>query len=182
MDSSTPDGIVYYEHLGAKGVKGINFSGPEKEVIEFCQDCARNYGGLKGLNGWSHLAVKVANLEQSVCFYEILGFRKISEGYVDTPDGRLYIAFVDMKGFCLELIQVQPREWERIKRVKTGRIDHVAFDVTDAREAFYACKKQGLTMLDCVVKELDFFERGIRYFMIEGPNGEHIEFNQKKRI
>ena len=60
---STPEGLTFYEHLGEKGVRGINFYGPGGEVLEFCRDEALAYHEKSGLTGWSHLALKVENME-----------------------------------------------------------------------------------------------------------------------
>ena len=62
---STPEGLTFYEHLGEKGMRGINFYGPGGEVLEFCRDEALAYHGKSGLTGWSHLALKVENMEST---------------------------------------------------------------------------------------------------------------------
>lgn len=176
--ASTPKGAVRYENIGPKGVRGANYVGPNQEVIELCHNCSINYGYRTGLQGWSHLAIKVSNLQASISFYENLGFSKAGEGYLDTPDGRLYIGFVDNHGFQLELIQLTGAGLEKLKSRGNGRIDHVALSVKDAKEAFYEAKKSGCHVLDLFLKELPFFEHGIRYFTILGPDGEKIELNQ----
>lgn len=66
---STPEGLTFYEHLGEKGVRGINFYGPGGEVLEFCRDEALAYHEKSGLTGWSHLALKVENMESTENFY-----------------------------------------------------------------------------------------------------------------
>ncbi|WP_343247461.1 VOC family protein [Diplocloster hominis] len=177
--ASTPSGAVLYENIGPRGVRGANYVGPNQEVIELCHNCSINYGNRTGLQGWSHLAVKVSNLKDSVSFYETLGFSKAGEGYLDTPDGRLYIGFVDNHGFQLELIQMVGEGLRDLKRRGKGHIDHIALDVKDAKEAFYEARKSGCRVLDLVLKELPLFEHGIRYFTILGPDGENIELNQK---
>lgn len=178
--ASTSNGITCYEHLGTKGVRGANFVGPNHEVVEFCHDNSAEYGCKSGLQGWAHLAVKVRSLKDSIVFYEKLGFRKTGEGYLDTPDGRIEIAFVFLKGFTLELIQMAGAGLEELKTRGAGHIDHIALDVYDIDEAFYEAKKIGLHSLDYLVKELPFFEFGVKFFTVVGPDGEKVEFNQKK--
>ncbi len=179
LHNSTKDGSVFYQHIGPKGVQGVNFTGPNREVIEFCHDCAKDYGRKMGLQGWSHLALKVKDLNRSLEFYEKLGFHKCADGYLDTPEGRLVIGFVQLKGFQLEIIQVCPSQRNGLDKREAGPIDHFALDVRDVRQAFYACRQSGFSMATTVVKELSLFEHGIKYFIIEGPDGERIEFNQK---
>lgn len=178
--ASTGSGITHYEHLGRKGVKGANFVGPNQEVVEFCHDDSADYGAKAGLQGWAHLAVKVKSLKDSMAFYEKLGFHKTGGGYLDTPDGRIEIAFVYHKGFTLELIQMVGAGLEELKTRGAGHIDHIALDVCDIEEAFYEAKKIGLQSLDYLVKELPFFQFGVKFFTVVGPDGEKVEFNQKK--
>lgn len=176
LHASTADGAVWYKTVGNKGVYGINFCGAAGEVMEFCHNCETDYRTKSGLQGWSHLALKVRSLEESVRFYEGLGFQKCADGYLDTPDGRLIIGFVQLHNFQLELIQKLPGQENN--NTEQGHIDHMALDVCDVTEAFRACRQEGYTILHPVIRELSFFEHGIRYFMIEGPDGELIEFNQ----
>ncbi len=178
---STPKGCVFYEHLGKKGVRGINFEGPNGEVVELCHDYNREYdSGLTGLQGWSHLAVKISSLKRSLPFYEKLGFQKVMEGYLDTEEGRFQIVFVENHGFVLELIQVTGAALAELKQRGEGRLDHIALDVKDARQAFYLCRAEGLQAADTTVKELPVFSHGVRYFTIVGPDGEKIELNEQK--
>lgn len=179
LHKSTPDGIVYYNNLGCKGVIGVNFAGSFDEVVEVCSVGAKDYKGTDSLSGWSHLAIKVHDLERTLKFYERLGFRKCGDGYVDTEFGRLLIAFVVCHGFMLEIIQVCPALIDDLDKRGAGHIDHFALNTTDVKEAFYHAKSEGFKVLNYVIKELSLFERGIAYFMIEGPDGEIIEINQK---
>lgn len=182
LDASTPDGCVFYEHLGAKGVRGVNFVGPNKEVVELCHDYNQSYEGLKGLQGWAHLAIKVSSLEKSLIFYKKLGFEKVMDGYLDTPTGRLQIGFVENHGFVLELIQVTRAELSELKKrgEKPGRLDHIALDVLDVKAAYFECKKEGFAIMDTSVNELPLFEHGVSYFTILGPDKEKIELNERK--
>ncbi len=176
IDASTPDGPVHYARLGEKGVNGLNIKSPNGEVAELCQDCSQNYGGRTGLRHWCHLAVEVVNLEHTVEFYKKLGFVPDGGGYVDSPQGIVRIGFVRRGAFALELIQ-RPGN----TKGNDGPIDHIAFWVEDAKEAFAQCRMEGFERLDMRVKELPIFEHGLYYFMIRGINGEKIEFCQKKK-
>lgn len=179
LHESTKDGSVFYEHVGPKGVHGVNFVGANGEVVEFCHDFSKNYGVKTGLQGWSHLAIKVRDLECSVKFYEKLGFTKCADGYLDTPTGRLIIGFVENHGFQMEIIQVTEAMRAELDGRRAGHIDHFALDVKDISEAYYACKQAGCKLVTPMIKELSLFEHGIKYFIIEGPDGEFIEMNQK---
>lgn len=181
LHASTADGIVDYVHVGKNGVRGVNYVGSHGEVVELCQTGGVDYRGRTGLLGWSHLAIKVRDLKRSVEFYEKLGFTQYDSGYLDTPDGRLLIAFVECKGFCLEIIQVCGAMLDDLNKRSAGHIDHFAMDVTDVKEAFAEAKKAGMKIVQPVVKELNLFEHGVAYFTIVGPDGEFVELNQKKK-
>lgn len=180
LHASTPKGCVLYDHIGEKGVRGVNFAGPNGEVVELCHDYNRYYGSETGLRGWSHLAIKVSDLKASLPFYEKLGFDKTMTGYLDTPNGRMQIVFVTNHGFTLELIQVTEADRKELKNRGEGRLDHIALDVKDARAAFFLCRSQGFAVADTTLNELPLFEHGVRYFTILGPDGERIELNEKK--
>ena len=178
----TADGVVLYENIKTKGIRGVNFVSPNGEVVEICYDNARSYVGKTGLLGWDHLAVRTKDINKSMSFYAELGFVMTGNGYLDTPDGRLLIAFMTMKGFTLELIQLvgaavnDPDTW------KTGKIDHISLDVKSAQDAFMEARSRGYKVLDFGLKELPLFEHGCKFFSIEGPDGEKIEFNQKNKF
>lgn len=178
LHPSTKDGSVWYEHIGPKGVQGVNFVGPNQEVIELCHDFSKVYEMKSGLQGWSHLALKVRDLRRSIEFYGKLGFHSCADGYLDTEDGRLSIGFVALGGFQLEIIQMPASHFADLNKKRAGHIDHFALDVTDINQAYYACRKE-FKLVTPIVKELSLFEHGIKYFIIEGLDGEWIEFNQK---
>lgn len=182
LHASTPDGVVNYEHLGCKGVIGVNFCGSFGEVVEVCSVGARDYNGVDTMQGWGHLAIKVHNLANTITFYKKLGFRQVGDGYVDTPYGRLLIAFMSCHGFILEIIQVCGALIDDLDKRGAGHIDHFALDVSNINEAYNCAKSEGLKILNPVIKELSLFDCGIAYFMIKGPDGEIIEINHIKKF
>ena len=182
LAAGTADGVVLYEHIKSAGIRGVNFVSPNGEVVEICYDNAKSYAGQSGLLGWDHLAVRAKDLKTSMSFYAELGFSMTGNGYLDTPDGRIYIAFMTCKGFTLELIQMvggavkDPDTW------KNGKIDHIALNVENVQDAFMEARSCGYELLDFGVKELPLFEKGCRFFTIKGPSGEKIEFNQVNKF
>lgn len=178
---STPNGVVLYENIKSAGIRGVNFVSPNGDAVELCYDNAKSYAGKNGLLGWDHLAIRVKDLKETMSFYASLGFAMTGNGYLDTGDGRLYIAFMTCKGFTLELIQLTGAAVDDPDTWKNGKIDHVALDVENVQDAFMEARKLGMNMQDFAVKELPLFEKGCRFFTIKGPNGEKIEFNQINR-
>ena len=61
-----------------------------------------------------------------------------------------------------------------------GAIDHIAIDVKNIDDLFQVVKEAGtFKMLDQQVNGLPFWEKGVKFFTIEGPNKEKIEFCEK---
>lgn len=182
LAAGTANGVVLYDNIKTKGIRGVNFVSPNGDVVEICYDNAKSYAGKTGLLGWDHLAVRTKDLTVSMSFYAELGFSMTGNGYLDTEEGRIYIAFMTCKGFTLELIQLvgdavnDPDTW------KTGKIDHIALNVENVQDAFVEARSCGYELLDFGVKELPLFEKGCRFFTIKGPNGEKIEFNQVNKF
>ena len=59
---------------------------------------------------------------------------------------------------------------------KTGAINHISLNVEDADGAYRAAKEAGYQMKESEVQHLDYWQHGIKYFNIVGPNDETIEF------
>ena len=59
-----------------------------------------------------------------------------------------------------------------------GAIDHVALDVRDIEEIFQYINEAGLNSTQDTIHFLPFWENGVKFFTIEGPNKEKVEFSQ----
>ena len=174
--ASTPQGITEYPCLGAAGVRGVNYVGPSGEVIEFCRDNQADDKMGRGLLGWSHLALKVESLERTEAFYGKLGFVRNGGGYLSTPEGKIQIHYLEKAGFTLEVLEMIGSGLAELRRRGEGRIDHVAFQVRNAREAMDCARMAKLPLKNYTLQELPLFEKGIRFFFVAGPDGEKIEF------
>jgi lactoylglutathione lyase len=121
------------------------------------------------INGIQHVGLPAKDLEATIRFYESLGFRAVHR--TKTPEG-VPVAFLQLKTAMIEA-------WEEKNPVgHTGAIDHISLDVDSADEAFAEAKAQGCKMLHDCVQTLPFWKKGIRFFTIEGPDAEKIEFCQ----
>ena len=61
----------------------------------------------------------------------------------------------------------------------SGAIDHIALNCTNIEEVFTELKNKGYEFFEERITFLPFFEKGVSYFIIYGPNREKVEFNQK---
>ena len=59
-----------------------------------------------------------------------------------------------------------------------GAIDHVAIDVSDVEAVYAWINEIGMNNTNDVINFLPFWENGFRFFKIEGPNKEVVEFGQ----
>lgn len=115
-----------------------------------------------------HIGIPTDNLTKTVAFWEKLGFKKLGE--FDTDDQGNEVVFMQYNHLTLEI-------WTGDGAVrKTGAINHISLNTKDADAAFKAAKAEGFKLKDSEVQHLDFWDKGIKFFNIEGPNAETIEF------
>ena len=63
----------------------------------------------------------------------------------------------------------------------THLINHFALNCTDIQAAYAWICEQGYKVLSNGIEELPFWEKGVAFFIIEGPNKERIEFCERKQ-
>ena len=115
-----------------------------------------------------HIGMPTDDLKATVAFWEKLGFKKLGE--FDTDDQGNEVVFMQYNHLTLEI-------WTGDGAVrKTGAINHISLNTKDADAAFKATKAEGFKLKDDEVQHLDFWDKGIKFFNIEGPNAETIEF------
>ena len=86
---------------------------------------------------------------------------------------------MDFAGFIIELYQLTGEDLAEVRSRKDGHIDHLALDVRDIGEAFRELKTAGLTIVEKEPVYLPFWEKGIKYFNVLGPDAERIEFSER---
>ncbi|WP_295731893.1 VOC family protein [uncultured Limosilactobacillus sp.] len=115
-----------------------------------------------------HIGMPTDDLAKTVTFWEKLGFKKLGE--FDTDDQGNEVVFMHYNHLTLEI-------WTGDGAVrKTGAINHISLNTSDADAAFKAAQAEGFKVKDTAVQHLDFWDKGIKFFNIEGPNAETIEF------
>ncbi len=123
------------------------------------------------ITGLQHIGIPTPCYRQSLEFYKKLGFCIQMETQLSDTKDR--VAFLELNGLIIELYE------SRGVIREAGPVDHICIDVTDISLAYaYICKIECI-LLDQEIQHLPFWERGIRYFTIMGPNHEKIEFCQK---
>ncbi len=136
---------------------------------------------LKGnLKGIQHVGLPVTDIEKSKAFYLEFGFEEIMRKDLPEKDETVKVAMLKKDDLILELYQLNGAELKEIAARKDGHIDHIALDVIDIEEAYKEIKNSELEIIEEQAPVfLPFWENGVKYFSVRGPNGEKVEFNQK---
>lgn len=119
------------------------------------------------IKGLQHIGIPTTNFAGTLEFYLGLGFDLIMQTKNQEDD----VAFLRFGNLTIET-------YTGSATGMPGAIHHIALDVTDIQSLFDLTRQNGYRLMDDQIHSLAFWENGVRYFMIEGPNGEHIEFNQ----
>jgi lactoylglutathione lyase len=120
------------------------------------------------VTGLQHIGIPTNNLEKTLAFYQSLGF----ETQYETNNKGEEVAFLQLKQVMIETYQNYQGAMAH------GSIDHIALDVTDIEAAYAEIGKLGYPILEDGIQSLPFWKNGVRFFTIEGPNKEKVEFSQ----
>ena len=131
------------------------------------------------ITGFQHLGVPVMDLQRSKMFYLRLGFREVMATTLSTPDGEIHVAMLEVAGFVLKLYQLPGTLGAEIGTRGHGHIDHFALNVDDIQQVWATVKAADIAPLENAPVFLPFWEKGVYYFNIFGPDGERVEFNQR---
>ena len=123
---------------------------------------AKNF--KENTTGIQHLGIPTANLAATIDFYHSLGFETIWANETAT--------FMQLGTLVIETYPADE------VAMKNGAIDHVALNVKDIEAAWRDAKACGYETEDTDINFLPFFENGVKFFTIIGPNREKVEFNQ----
>lgn len=118
--------------------------------------------------GIQHVGIPTNDIEKTISFYKSLGF-SIELQTTNESSGEK-VAFLNLKNLVLETYE------NKQATGKCGAIDHIALAVTDIDATFDLIRSDGYSMLNNEVQFLPFWENGVKFFTILGPNGEKIEF------
>ncbi|MBR8694501.1 glyoxalase/bleomycin resistance/dioxygenase family protein [Bacillus velezensis] len=122
-----------------------------------------------------HTGIMVKDIETSIAFYQdVLGMQL--KDRITHTNGIIELAFLGFQEGPeteIELIQGYSSELPA-----EGKVHHVALLTEDIAAEFTHAKRQGAVFID---EEITTLPNGYRYFYIEGPDGEWIEFSSVKK-
>lgn len=118
------------------------------------------------VSGYQYIGIPTQDMEATIAFYTALGFRKSYE----TGDNGRVIFF--------ECGPVLVKVYEDGAREKNGPIDHLALAVRDLDRTLSEIRKAGISVIEGP-RFLPFWENGMSYFKVRGPNQEILSFVQR---
>jgi lactoylglutathione lyase len=124
-------------------------------------------GWSENVNGIQHVGIPTENIGASVDFYSGLGF----EAAYQTVNDGAKVVFMRSGNLTLEIYETDKAAG------CDGAINHFAVDVKDIEAAFADAKAAGLKILE-EITYLPFWDNGVKFFIVEGPDKERVEFAQ----
>ena len=122
------------------------------------------------LNGVQHIGIPTNDIENTIEFYQKLGFeiafRTVNE------EANEKVVFLKLHTLVIETYE------NKAAVMQSGAIDHIAIDVKDIEKVYAMINQAGLNSTQDTVHFLPFWENGVKFFKITGPNCEVIEFSQ----
>lgn len=119
--------------------------------------------------GLQHIGLPTNDIEATIAFYQSLGF----EVAYRTDNRGEAVAFLQLRNLIIETYQNHEAE------MKSGAIDHVAIDVKEIDDLFRVIAAGNYRLVHPEVQYLPFWEHGVKFFTIVGPNEEKIEFCER---
>lgn len=120
--------------------------------------------------GLQHVGLPTNDLKATIAFYEGLGFETVYQ--VKNEAAGEDVAFLRLKNLTIEAYE------NGRAAMQSGAIDHIAIDVDDVEAAYRLAQEQGYQIVSNGVEFLPFWQNGVKFFILLGPNQERVEFNQ----
>lgn len=121
------------------------------------------------VDGYQHIGIPTDDIEKTAEFYKGLGFElKWETNYGGQP-----VKFLQWGPIIIETYEKEGGAANAI-----GAIDHIALNCTDIIACIEEAKKSGYVFREGPAY-LPYWEHGVAYVTILGPNQEIVEFIQK---
>lgn len=121
--------------------------------------------------GIQHIGIPTNDIEETISFYESLGFH-VALATLNKKANEM-VAFMQLHNLVIETYE------NKSATLQSGAIDHIAIDVKNIDSLFEEIKAKGFSLLDMQVRSLPFWDNGVKFFTITGPNKEKIEFCER---
>ena len=122
------------------------------------------------LNGVQHIGIPTNDIEKTIEFYQKLGFEIAFQTVNEEANEK--VAFLKLHTLVIETYE------NKAAAMQAGAVDHIAIDVKDIEKVYSMIDRAGLNSTQDTIHFLPFWEKGEKFFTIEGPNKEKVEFSQ----
>ena len=122
------------------------------------------------VTGLQHIGIPTNDIEATIEFYGKLGFEVALQTVNEEANEK--VSFLKLNNLVIETYE------NKAAKMESGAIDHVAIDVKDIEKVYELINQADLNTTRDIIHFLPFWENGVRFFTIEGPNKEKIEFSQ----
>ncbi|MGF6990724.1 lactoylglutathione lyase [Lachnospiraceae bacterium PM6-15] len=120
------------------------------------------------VTGIQHLGIPTNNMKETLEFYKKLGFQVMYQ----TINADERVAFLQLENVMVETYE------NGQATLQAGAVDHIALDSSNIEKSYQEVQKLGFAIVGDI-EYLPFWENGVRFFKIQGPNGEIVEFCQR---
>ena len=120
--------------------------------------------------GIQHIGIPTNDIEKTIAFYQKLGFEIALQTVNEEADEK--VAFLELETLVIETYD------NKAAKMESGAIDHVAINVKDIEEVYRYIEAEKMNTTKDTIHFLPFWDNGVRFFTIEGPNKEKVEFSQ----
>lgn len=122
------------------------------------------------LNGVQHIGIPTNDIENTIEFYQKLGFEIAFQTVNEEANEK--VVFLKLHTLVIETYE------NKAAVMQSGAINYIAIDVKDIEKVYAMINQAGLNSTQDTVHFLPFWENGVKFFTIEGPNKEKVEFSQ----
>ena len=119
------------------------------------------------VTGYDHIGIPSNDVDETRRFFETLGFES---RYETENNGK--VVFMGCGDVIVELYDKHGEA-----ALKRGAVDHVALRVNDVDAVYEELKKTEYPIVEGPAF-LPYWENGVRYVVVEGPDKEAVEFLQ----
>ncbi|MCI7605895.1 MAG: VOC family protein [Spirochaetales bacterium] len=123
------------------------------------------------IKGIDHIGIPTKDIEATIAFYEKLGL-KVSFR-TKNPNNGHNVAFLTLNDLVIETYEAAEISG------KNGAVDHFSLLVSDVESLYKEALDEGYEILTNGIETLPFWENGVSFFKVKGPNGEAVELLEK---
>ena len=123
------------------------------------------------IKGIDHIGIPTKDIEATIAFYEKLGL-KVSF-MTKNPNNGHNVAFLTLNDLVIETYEAAEISG------KNGAVDHFSLLVSDVESLYKEALDEGYEILTNGIETLPFWENGVSFFKVKGPNGEAVELLEK---